>query len=472
MVERPRQAAHLKTGAQPDDRQSPFALVPGSRIHIVGVAGAGMSGLAKLLAQQGFRVSGSDLRLGPHSAPLLDLGIELWSGHHPDRAGDWDVLVASSAVPAGDPEVRAATIAGVEIWQRPDLLEAITHAMPAIGISGTHGKTSSSALAVAALRATGHDPSYMVGGQLTDLATNAHLGDPGLFVLEADEAFGTFLRLKLKSMLVTNVEADHLDYYETGANVLSAFQDVASRVEGPVVVCSDDEGASRVWAGAVTYGQSPEADWHLGEVTGDARGGQFGVRSPAGEMVTVRIPKPGLHMALNATGVLALLSGLGFDAHEIAAGFGSFAGVHRRYEDRGSVRDIEFIDDYAHHPTEIAATIAAARTGDPKRLVVVFQPHRYTRTAEHATGLGEALTSADVIVVTDVYAAHELPIPGISGASVVRAAEAAGRQVVYEPSRVGLASSVAELLQPGDRVLSLGAGDITQLADELLEILR
>ncbi|NNC42970.1 MAG: UDP-N-acetylmuramate--L-alanine ligase [Acidimicrobiia bacterium] len=461
-------AGYMSQSKSPD---AEFLLGPGSRIHMVGIAGAGMSGLAKILAQQGFRVSGSDLRLGPHSAPLLDLGIDMWSGHQPDRASEWDVLVTSSAVPTSDPEVRSATLAGVEIWARPDLLEAMTRAMPAIGISGTHGKTSSSALAVAALRAMGHDPSYMVGGRLTDLATNAHLGDPALFVLEADEAFGTFLRLNLKSLLVTNVEADHLDFYEHGSNVLSAFQYVAASTDGPVIVCADDEGAMQVWDGAITYGQSPAADWQVGELSGDARGAEFGVRKPSGEMVTVRIPKPGLHMALNATGVMALLSELGFDAQKVAEGFGSFAGVHRRYEHRGSIRDVELIDDYAHHPTEIAATIKAARAGHPNRLVAVFQPHRYTRTAEHATGLGAALVAADVIVVTDVYAAHELPIPGVSGASVVRSAEAAGKPVVYEPSRAGLARTVADLLEPGDRVLTLGAGDITQLPDELLAIL-
>ncbi len=296
--------------AQSKSLDAEFVLVPGSRIHMVGIAGAGMSGLAKILTQQGFRVTGSDLRLGPHSAPLLDLGIDMWSGHQPDRASEWDVLVTSSAVPASDPEVRSATLAGVEIWARPDLLDAMTRAMPAIGISGTHGKTSSSALAVAALRAMGHDPSYMVGGQLTDLATNAHLGDPGVFVLEADEAFGTFLRLNLKSLLVTNVEADHLDFYEQGSHVLSAFQDVAARVDGPVVVCADDEGAAQVRRDAITYDQSPQADWHVGELSGDSRGTEFGVRRPSGELVTVRIPKPGLHMALNATGVMALLSEL------------------------------------------------------------------------------------------------------------------------------------------------------------------
>ncbi len=446
-------------------------LEPLSHFHMVGVAGAGMSGLAKLLAQQGFKVSGSDLRLGPHVLPLEDLGIDLWPGHRPDRVGEWTILVASSAVPPDDPELRAAREAGVPVWERPRLLEAMTNDMPAIGISGTHGKTSSTGLAVAALRAIGEDPTYMVGGQLVDLGTNAHLGDPDLFVLEADEAFGTFLRLRLRALLVTNIEADHLDHYQTADNVLAAFQEVAAATEGPVIVCGDDDGAMQLAKGATTYGFGERADWQIQELTADSLGAQFAVTRPAGPRVTVRVPKPGRHMALNATGVLALLSELGYDAQELAAGFGTFAGVHRRYEHRGAVNGVELIDDYAHHPTEIAATITAARSGNPDRLVVVFQPHRYTRTAEHAEGLGRALASADLVVVTDVYSAHELPIPGVSGQSVAQSAEAAGGTVIYEPSRAALAASVGEIVLPGDRLLTLGAGDITQLPDELLEVL-
>lgn len=441
------------------------------RIHMVGVAGSGMSGLAKLLAQQGHSVSGSDLRLGPHTAPLSDLGIDIWSGHRPELAGDWDVLIASSAVPPSDPEVRAAEAAGIPVWERPDLLEAMTNEMPAIGFTGTHGKTSSTGLAVAGLRSVGEDPTFMVGGQLTDLGTNAHLGNRDLFVLEADEAFGTFLRLQLTGLLVTNVEADHLDYYQTPENVLRAFQDVAERVEGPVVVCADDEGARQVLDGAITYGFLESADWRVGEVSNDTGRAAFTVTSPQGQRIPVLLSKPGKHMALNAAGVLALMAQFGFDPDQLAAGFASFAGIGRRYELRGTIGGVEVIDDYAHHPTEIEATVLAARAGKPSRLVVVFQPHRYTRTAEHAVGLGAALSSADVVVVTDVYSAHELPIPGVSGESVALAAESAGANVIYEPTRSALAKTVAEVVESGDRLLTLGAGDITQLPDELFEVM-
>ena len=246
------------------------------RIHLVGVGGIGMSGLAKLLAQSGHQVSGSDLKPGRALAELAGLGVEVWVGHRPERSADWDLVVASSAVPERDPEMAAAHAAGVEVWHRPRLLEAMTRRAPAIGVSGTHGKTTGTAMAVAALRALGRDPSFMVGGRLVDLNTNAHRGEPGLFVLEADEAFGTILDLHLAALAVTNVEADHLDYYGTTAAVEEAFLTAAGRVQGPVVACLDDPGARRLaerLPGVIGYGLDPGAAWRIGAVGGFPRVG-------------------------------------------------------------------------------------------------------------------------------------------------------------------------------------------------------
>lgn len=446
-------------------------LVPFQRVHVVGAGGAGMSGLSKLLAQCGHDVTGSDLKPGPMLAALAGAGVKTWIGHRPDAVTGADLVVASSAVPASDPELDAARRAGIEVWERPRLLEAVSKRLRSIGVTGTHGKTSSSAMLVTALRSTGRDPGFMVGGHLIELNTNAHLGDPDLFVLEADEAFGTFVHLSLAALLVTNVEADHLDHYGSVEAMEEAYADVASRVDGPVVVCGDDPGARRLAAridGAITYGLSSGVDWHITEVRRVGFGVGARVEGPAGP-VEITIPKPGEHVALNATGVVALATELGFDTGSVAAGLAGFEGVRRRFEIRAQLDDLVVIDDYAHHPTEVAATIAAARSGHDGRIVAVFQPHRYTRTADLGVALGRALSGADSVVVADVYAAGEAPIPGVTGRTVSDAVE--GPEVRFVPRRVDLAPAVAEVVEPGDLVLVLGAGDVTGVADELLPLL-
>jgi len=443
------------------------------RVHMVGAGGIGMSGLAKLLAQAGYEVSGSDLKPSRMLSSLEGLGVAVWVGHRPEAAAGWDLVVASSAVPERDPELAAARAAGVEVWRRPRLLETLTRHTPALGVSGTHGKTTGTALLVAALRALGRDPSFMVGGQLADLNTNAHLGERALFVLETDEAFGTFSEVHLAALVVTNVEADHLDHYGTAEAVEEAFAEVAGRVEGPVVACLDDPGARRVAErvpGVVGYGLDPAADWRIEDVVCRPATVTF-LLVHGGEAVPVTVPRPGLHVARNAAGVLALLGELGLDVAGGAAGLATFGGVRRRFEVRARIGGVTVVDDYAHHPTEVAATIAAARVGGPRRLVAVFQPHRFSRTAEQAGRFGEALAGADRVVVSDVYAAGEAPVPGVSGRLVAEAAAGAGTQVEYVPHRRDLARAVAADTRPGDLVLLMGAGDITLVADELAGLL-
>ncbi len=444
-------------------------LVAFDRVHLVGVGGAGMSGLAKLLAQAGHTVSGSDIKPGRAISALPRVGVETWVGHRPERASEWDLVVASSAVPDRDPEISAARAAGVEVWERPALLAEMTSRMPAVGVAGTHGKTTTTAMLVAASRALGRDPSFMVGGELAALNTNAHLGERGLFILEVDEAFGTFCGLTLRGLVVTNIEADHLDHYQTVERLEEAFRDVASRVNGPVVACLDDPGAAAMAGrvpGVVGYGTGPEAAWRVV----DARHGAAGVRfrlEHAGDAYEVVVPRPGLHVALNAAGLLALLGEHGVDVAAAAVGLASFGGVRRRFEIKGRVAGITVVDDYAHHPTEVAATIAAARLAEPQRVVAVFQPHRYTRTAELAGEFGPALAGADLVVVSDVYAAGEPPIPGVTGRLVAMAAEAAGAEVIYVGRRSDIAAMVADLARRGDAIVMMGAGDITLVADEV-----
>ena len=394
-------------------------------------------------------------------------------GHQPERATGWDLVVASSAVPERDPEIAAARRLGVAVWERPRLLETLTQRLRTIGVTGTHGKTSSTAMMVKALRSPGRNPSFMVGGQLVDMNTNAHLGEEDLFALEVDEAFGTFLGLALHGLVVTNVEVDHLDHYKTPEALSAAFVTVAERVEGPVVVCLDDAGSAAVAAAVpatVGYGTSPHAAWRIDEVSHGSGSVSFTLRA-RGMAVPVTVPKPGMHVARNAAGVLALLGELGFDVAEAAHGLGEFAGVRRRFDVRGRVGGVTIVDDYAHHPTEVAATIAAAAVGHPGRIVAVFQPHRFSRTAEHGAAFGHALAGAGRVIVTDVYAAGETPIPGVTGRVVAAAASAAGADVAYVARRLDLASVVAAEARPGDLVLLMGAGDITLVADELSPLL-
>jgi UDP-N-acetylmuramate--alanine ligase len=439
-----------------------------SRIHMVGVAGAGMSGLAKLLAGLGYQVTGSDLKPSRVLDALGDIGIETWVGHRPDRMDEPELVVASSAVPDSDPELVAAAANGIVVWERPALLDAFTAQMPGIGITGTHGKTTTTGLVVAALEGLGVDPTFLVGGELVAQNTFAHIGDRDIFVLEADEAFGTFRHLHLTGLLVTNIEADHLDFYKTVYALEEAFALVANRTAGPVVGCIDDPGVQRLAqrTDVITYGQSPAAQWRLHDVVHGVGGIGFRLEGPA-TMVDVRVPRPGVHIALDAAGAIAFLAELGYDPHLAAAGISSFGGVRRRFETRARIAGVTVIDDYAHHPTEVAATISAGQLGGWRRVWAVFQPHRYTRTAALGPAFGEPLATADRIVVTDVYSAGEAPQPGVTGRVVADAVSAAGGDVRYIPSIRSVAAAIVPELEEGDVVLLLGAGDVNSISDEI-----
>jgi len=446
--------------------------LPVGRIHIVGAGGSGMSALAKLLVARGHHVSGSDLRGGPSLQALADLDIETFTGHNPASIAGSALVVASSAVPVYDEELVAAGEAGVPVWRRPQLLAALTTEIPTIGATGTHGKTTTTALMVTALRRIGEDPSFVVGGELLDLGTNGHFGADDLLVLEADEAYRTFESLRLKGLVVTNVEHEHVDHFASADDLLASFISVARSVDGPVLACVDDPGAAEVAAaaGAITYGFSEDATWHIGDLSTGPGGLTFEIVGPAGS-VRVRMAQPGAHLARNATGAIALLVELGRDLEAVAAGVSAFRGVGRRWEHKGTVGGVILYDDYAHHPTEVSAVIEAASGIAPGRIWAVFQPHLYSRTERFSTEFGQALAKADVAVVTDVFGAREEPVPGVTGELVADAAREAGGTVHYVPHRFDLAGFLAPRVERGDLVLSMGAGDITLLHGELAPIL-
>lgn len=427
-----------------------------------------MSAIAKILLAQGHQVTGSDLRRGASLDSLADLGVETFTGHNPDVARMADLVVASSAVPEYDEELIAAREAGVPTWRRPDLLEALTRDTPTIGATGTHGKTTTTALLITALRSVGADPSFIVGGTVAGLDTNGHLGSDDLLVLEADEAFRTFESLHLNGLVVTNVEPEHLDHFGEVDDLLAAFTAVARGVDGPVVACIDDQGAEAVAeaTGAVTYGLSADASWRVVEPTPSRKGIAFTLRGRGSE-VRVVLPQPGVHHALNAAGALALLGELGHEVEVLARSLASFRGVSRRWEHRGTVAGVVLYDDYAHHPTEVAATLEAARGVADGLLWAVFQPHLYSRTERFSEEFGAALTAADRVVVTDVFGAREEPVPGVTGELIADAAARSGADVYYVPHRSDLSEFLIPRVEGGDLVLTLGAGDITLLHNEL-----
>lgn len=320
-------------------------------------------------------------------------------------------------------------------------------------------------MTVTALRGLGHDPSFLVGGHMVGLNTGAHVGTDD-FVLEADEAFGTFRHLTLASILVTNIEADHLDYYGTVAALEDAFAQVVDRVDGPTVACIDDAGVRRLARRAelITYGTDTDAQWRVEDIRHRPDGIDFRLRAPTGDATPFSIPQPGRHAALDAAGVAVLLASLDHPISGIARALGSYAGVRRRYEVRAVVSGVTIVDDYAHHPTEVGATVEAAAASTDGRVVAVFQPHRYTRTADLGPEFGAPLARADHVIVTDVYAAGEQPIIGVSGRLVSRSVEAAGGAATYVPILSDVPARLADLAGPGDTVLLLGAGDITVLA--------
>lgn len=446
--------------------------LPVGRIHIVGAGGSGMSALAKLLVAKGHQVSGSDLRGGPSLQALADLEIEVFTGHNPGSIAGSALVVASSAVPDYDEELVAAREAGVPVWRRPQLLAALTTEIPTIGATGTHGKTTTTALMVTALRRMGEDPSFVVGGELLDLGTNGHFGEDDLLVLESDEAYRTFESLRLKGLVVTNVEHEHVDHFESAEDLLASFITVARSVDGPVLACIDDPGAAEVAAasGAITYGLAEGATWRIRDLSTGSGGLTFDVVGPAGS-ARVHMAQPGTHLARNATGAIALLVEVGRDLESVVSGVSSFRGVGRRWEHKGTVGGVILYDDYAHHPTEVSAVIDAASGIAPGRIWAVFQPHLYSRTERFSTEFGQALAKADVAVVTDVFGAREEPVPGVTGELVAEAARDAGGTVHYVPHRFDLAGFLAPRVERGDLVLSMGAGDITLLHGELAPIL-
>ena len=453
---------------EPSDRS--WELQPGMRIHLIGIGGAGMSALARILLERGLRVSGSDLRGGRSVTPLQAMGAEIWVGHAAEHVAGADLVVASTAVAASNPEMVRAREGGVPVAHRAELLDALMDDAMRILIAGTHGKTTTTAMTTVALQAAGVDPSFAIGGMIHEAGTSAHHGSGDAFIAEADESDRSFLVYRPHCAVVTNVELDHHDVYRDVGQVLDAFAEfVANRVEGGVaIICRDDAGATdllaRVSQPLITYGEHPESTLRIADIRFDGVGASWTLSRDGTPLGDLRIDVPGRHNVLNATAAAAaaLWAGASFD--DVAAGLATFTGAQRRFQRVGVVNAVTVVDDYAHHPTELAATLKAARqTVAGGRVIAVFQPHRYSRTAALGRELGHALQEADVAIITDVYAAGEAPVPGITGDLVADAARESGVDASFVAAISDVPDAVARIATAGDLILTMGAGDITEV---------
>ncbi|MGA3219345.1 MAG: UDP-N-acetylmuramate--L-alanine ligase [Acidimicrobiales bacterium] len=444
------------------------------RFHIVGIGGAGMNAIATVLRAMGHEVSGSDLQASPVLERLERLGVRTFVGHDAAHVGAAEIVAFSTAVKPDNVELVEARQRGAACISRAGILGAICRTRRALAVSGTHGKTSTTAMLAQILVRAGLEPGYMVGGEVRGAEGGASWGKGPWLVVEADESDGTFLRLGAEGVVVTNVEADHLDHYGSEEALARAFQTFVEQAPGPRVVCLDDPGAAALAAavpGVTTYGASPRAAFRIDRAELLSSGGaSFDVSERGRALGSFELAVPGLHNVRNAVAALAAAAEIGVDPDAAREALAAYAGVGRRFELRGSRDGVTYVDDYAHLPTEVRATLAAARQGKWKRVVAVFQPHRYSRTAALGRDFGAAFDGADLVVVTGIYPAGEEAVPGISGLVVADAvrASAPGLRVEYAETRQEVVATVRGLLQPGDLCLTMGAGDLTTLADELL----
>ncbi|HTI06376.1 MAG TPA: UDP-N-acetylmuramate--L-alanine ligase [Gemmatimonadales bacterium] len=445
----------------------------------MGIAGAGMSALASIARHRGVAITGCDSDTsGASTADLTALGVQVWRGHDPSHLEGARAVVVTAAVPKDHPELERARALGLPVVRRADALGELVSGGGAslVAVAGTHGKTTTTVMVTEALTAAGRNPTGLAGGRVAGWGGNARIGGDELYVVEADEYDKAFLSLRPRVAVVNNVEADHLECYGSIEALEDAFVDFAGRAKR-VIVGADDPGADRVAlrVGAPVWrvGLGPTADLRIRGVRLEPGGSRAGLALPDGNTIDLQLAVPGMHNVRNAAAALGVLHAMGADVQAGANALREFRGVGRRFERLGDARGVTVVDDYAHHPTEVAATLAGARQAFPgRRVVAVFQPHLYSRTALHGEALGKALAAADMVIVAPIYGAREQPLAGVTHHLVVRGATRAGAATVAVRDRDGLTTHVARAVRDGDVVFTLGAGDVTRVGPELLDILR
>jgi UDP-N-acetylmuramate--alanine ligase len=450
------------------------------KVHFVGIGGIGMSGIAEILLNQGFQISGSDNNLSDITNHLSDLGIKIYEGHSEKNLKDVDVLVYSSAVKLDNPEVMAAAERKIPIIKRAEMLAECMRMKYGISIAGTHGKTTTTSMVGLTLTEGGIDPTIIVGGKLSGLGgTNARLGNSEYIVVEADEFDRTFLRLTPTIAALTTLESEHLDTYKDLDDIKSAFIEFANKVPfyGFVVLCMDEPALQdiipHINKKVFTYGTTTQADIRAVDIAFEKFSSSYTVKYKGDELGKIKLKIPGLHNVKNSLVAVCIAHELGIDFQIIQNALSSFSGVYRRFEVKYNEHFL-VIDDYAHHPTETSATLAGIRNGwHDRRLIAVFQPHLYTRTRDFYQEFGRSFLNSDVFICTDVYPAREKPIEGITGQLVSDAAKKFGhRNVLYIPDKTEISHTLIELVKENDIVVTMGAGDIWKFNQEFISMLK
>jgi UDP-N-acetylmuramate--alanine ligase len=455
---------------------APVPLAELGRVHFAGIGGAGMSGIARIMLARGVPVSGSDSAWSAQLDELAALGAQVHVGHAAANLGDAGTLVVSTAIRPDNPELAEAARRGIRVLHRAAALASVMLGRQGIAVAGTHGKTTTTAMLTTVLRWCDADPSYVIGGILAETGLGAYDGSGSAFVAEADESDGSFLMLSPRAAVVTSIEADHLDNYQNLGQIEAAFAAFAGKIAaaGLLVACADDPGALALATAARelpiqvrTYGESPGADYRLTSVTPRGMASTLSVTGRPRADTTIEIAVPGRHNALNAAAAFAAAVELGFAPDRVAAGLAAYRGAQRRLELKGEADGVRVLDSYAHHPTEVAADLAAAReVAGGGRVITVFQPHLYSRTRIFAAEFGAALGRSDEALILDVYAAREDPEPGVSGMLVAAAVPGSGAR--FLPDRAEVPAVVASTAKPGDIVITMGAGDVTALGPVIL----
>ncbi len=455
-----------RAGSAPVDLSYP------RRIHLVGVGGAGMSAIASVLAAMGHTVTGSDLKMSATTQRLAGAGVAVTIGHDAAHVGGAEMVTISTAIAATNPEVVEARRLGVPVLHRAEITAAVAACRRCVAVSGTHGKTTTTSMLALILVEAGLRPSFLIGGDVNEIGTNAVWDTGAWLVIEADESDGTFLALDPEIAVVTNVEPDHLDFYGGFEELIAAFDRFCTGRSGAVVVGADDPVAASIGRahGADRVGTADDATFRIEALEAGRDGVSFQMSTGGRNLGTISLPVTGANIARNAAVATVAALHVGASFADAARAFARFAGVARRFEWRGEAHGVRFVDDYAHLPSEVDAVLEAARQTGPDRVVVVFQPHRYSRIEALAEQFADAFSGADVVIVTDIFAAGEQPRPGVTGRLVADAVVAGhpDLDVTYVAGRAELRAYLGSVLRPGDLCLTLGAGDLTSLPDEMV----
>ncbi len=451
-----------------------LAVLRTKSVHFVGMGGAGMSGIARIMLSQGVRVAGSDAKQSSVLTSLEALGAHIYVGHAAANLGDADLLVVSSAIDEKNPELVAAKNQGITILGRAEALALLMSESISVAVAGTHGKTTTTSMLTVALQSAGMDPSFAIGGMINSAGTNAHLGTGKSFIAEADESDGSFLAYKPFGAIITNLEWDHVDHFPDYASVLAVFHEFVQSIaaDGFLVACTDSPGVRELLAGVtrsdlkiISYGL--EGEYSFSHLTLGANQSSARISHNGRTLGELTLAIPGEHNVMNAMAALAAGLELGGELAPLLSGLATFTGARRRFEIKGTAHGIRVIDDYGHHPTEVAVTLATARRfAGSGKVIAIFQPHRYSRTKAFTKEFAEALSVADRIFLLEIYPASEAPIPGVSALNIASLMNPA--QSTFEPSMIQIVENILEIAQPGDVVLTLGAGDVNSLAPVIL----